>query len=155
MTDRQIARDRANKAAKAAEESLQVSEKDGLQIIYIRTGGAASWRERWGFYDKADNISVYTGVIVNGDGVMELMLSDNGLTIASAENPDGVNFGEGLNALRFLQSLNLRNNPNLKGPLHAVFDSACALTRADHFQKKKVHRKFCQNDLRSAAFWTI
>lgn len=139
MTDREIARERRARQAQAEKQNTETPEIQGLKTIYQRTGGVESWRERWGYYTNSPDMASYSGVRLDDQGhVRDLMLSENGLSTVPALNSDGVDYGEGLNHLRYLQSVNLRTN-RLEGSLENVFDSACKLTRADQFQKRAVH----------------
>ena len=157
MTDREIARERARKQAEAETLSTETPEIEGLGKFYRRTGGVEAWRERWGYYTNSPDMASYTGVRLDNEGhVQDLMLSDNGLSSLPALNSDGVDYGEGLNHLRYLQSLNIRSN-RLEGSLEKVFDSACALTRADQFSKRTIHfhnlRSKCAQQFSLVARW--
>lgn len=94
---------------------------------------------KWGWFDKSEMITKYSGVRVDHLGnLVEVMLPFNGLDNSPKANPRGLNWGEALNGLRFLQSLNIHGN-QLEGPLEDFMEAACKMTRADQFLKRPYH----------------
>ena len=148
--EKAIAAERATRAALAAEHSddNQASDIEGLRLLFKRTGGLeGSWHESWGYTnEKEQRLAKFSGVRVSDDGehVVDLMLSSNGLNNEPSLNLDGNDYGAGMNLLVFLESLNLRGN-RLAGSLEDACGSACTLSRSDQFHKRTHHFRNLRN----------
>jgi hypothetical protein len=132
-------RARAEKAAAQAEMEKEANEVQACALFFNATGGSDNWSTKWGWLDQKENLTEYSGVRVDHTGkLVEIMLPFNGLNSSPKANPSGNNWGEGLNGLRYLQSLNIHGN-QLEGSLEDVMESACKMTRADQFLKRPFH----------------
>jgi hypothetical protein len=145
MSDADIARERAEKAALEVSILEAEDEVAACSLFFQRTGGIERWKNKWGWFEKKPNLRDYSGVRLDGNGkVADIMLPMNGLTNSKSANPEGNEWGEGLHGLRNLQSLNIHRN-ELEGSLEEVMQQATLMSRADHFLKRPQHFECLRN----------
>lgn len=65
--DRDIAAARAEREAEVASLSKEADEVAACASFFSQTGGADTWKDKWGWLTKSTSLSSYTGIRLNAD----------------------------------------------------------------------------------------